>query len=303
MKKPVGARHRPSPETPVNLIIEQYPQDTIYRIKGDPQEPDPEEREKSPRGSVTRFSEQSRTRCRLVLRSIAPKMKMVFGLTYPADFPNDGLRVKRNLGALLDWFRRRGIEYFWIIEWQDRGAPHFHGFLTGPKFDDQGSFVRNSFVGKAELAAAWNRIVSADRPEYLGDPAHLEHGTFYEIIEDQYKLASYYTTYMKKLEQKTVPPGYESVGRYWGYSRSLMVKREQVVRCTYREAMRLLRIPRKRYKARCRSWGIRWKHYGLGFTEWDEKNEIDKGVVEAYNGSQMEVKINDSSQSEFCTRR
>lgn len=281
---------RLSPETPVNLLIEQYPRDTVYRFQGqDEPLPGNTGAENTPRGEISRFSQQSRRRCRLVLRSIAGQMSTVFGLTYPADFPTDGRRVKANIHALVEWLRRRQVGYFWIIEWQERGAPHFHGFLTG-------------HVDRQSFATAWNRIVSADRPEYLGDPAHLEHGTYLDDIKDEEKLASYYTTYMKKLEQKTVPPGYEGVGRYWGSTRSLLHVEKQKVPCTYREASRLLRLERRKYKARCRSWGFKWKWQGQGFTVWDER-KLDKGVGRVYNQEKQGVKSDDDSQSEFFAGR
>jgi hypothetical protein len=188
-------------------------------------------------------------------------MQLTFGLTYPADFPTDGRRVKRNLGALLDWFRRRGLGYFWIIEFQRRGAPHFHGFLTG-------------LVTHDELSSAWNKIISADRLEYFEDSAHLKNGVYLGVIENQDKLASYFTEYMKKLEQKIVPPQYDNVGRYWGFTRRLLQVKVQTVTATHRELSRLLRIERRKYFARCRAWGFKWKWTGYGWTAWDERKEI-----------------------------
>lgn len=171
---------------------------------------------------------------------------------------------------MIEWLRRRGLGYFWIIEFQEREAPHYHGLLTGPKFDQAGNFVKDSYVGRDELAQAWNRIISADRPEYLGDRYHLEHGAYLAPIQSQEKLASYYTEYMKKLEQKTVPPDYVNVGRYWGFSKSLLEVKEQTVSGSFRELSRLLRQERRKYKARCRTWGFKWKYRGQGFTSWDE---------------------------------
>lgn len=247
-----------SPERSSTLVIKKYDRDTVYSFKECVKEDRAgSDRPESCRGEVTGFSYKSRRRCRLVLRNIAKNMNVTFGLTYPADFPIDGRRVKENLCALLAWLRRRNLGYFWIIEFQERGAPHFHGFLTDYPID---------------LAEAWNKIISADRPGYLQDPAHLEHGVYVAGIESQDRLASYFTEYMKKLEQKRVPLQYKGVGRYWGFTRSLLAVKVQSVSGDYRELSRLLRLERRKYKVRCRSWGFKWKYRGNGWTSWDEKN-------------------------------
>lgn len=246
-----------SPERSAVLVIKRYDRDTVYSFKdGDKEERQKSDKPEACRGEVNGFSYKSRRRCRLVLRNIARHMAYTFGLTYPADFPVDGRRVKENLCALLEWFRRRKLGYFWIIEFQERGAPHFHGFLTG-------------LVSHGDLSRAWNRIIAADRPEYLGDPAALQHGVYVAPIDNQGKLASYFTEYMKKLEQKRVPMQYQNVGRFWGFTRSLLSVQVQSVPGDYRELSRLLRIERNKYKARCRTWGFKWKYRGQGWTSWD----------------------------------
>lgn len=246
-----------SPERSSILVIKHYDRDTVYSFKDPKQEDLPgADSIESCRGEVTGFSFKSRRRCRLVLRNIAKHMAFTFGLTYPADFPTDGRRVKENLFALLAWLRRRGVGYFWIIEFQERGAPHFHGLLTGS-------------VTFLELSQAWNRIISADRSEYLGNIDALYHGVYLSSIDSQEALASYFTEYMKKLQQKIVPVQYSGVGRYWGFTRSLLAVKVQSVQGDYRQLSRLIRLERKKYQARCRAWGFKWKYRGQGFTSWD----------------------------------
>ena len=262
--------HTPAPDQAVNLIIKHYDRDVVYSFKNsDPVEERSADHDPVKRGEVTCFTQRSRRRCRLVLRNIAKHMMFTFGLTYPKDFPVDGRRVKENLHALTMWLNRRGIGYFWIIEFQERGAPHFHGFLTRPRIDDQGNVLITSYVGRDELAAAWNRIISADRPEYLDDPDHLKHGAYLEVIQSQGKMASYFTEYMKKLEQKIVPANYRDVGRYWGFTRTLLDVKVQTVQGDYRELSRMIRLERRMYKAKCRTWGFKWKWHGKGWTFWD----------------------------------
>jgi hypothetical protein len=97
----------------------------------------------------------------------------------------------------------------------------------------------------------------------------LKHGVYVGPILNQNKLASYYTEYMKKLEQKRVPADYTGVGRFWSYTPSLLEVKEQAIPGTFRELARLLRFERRKYKARCRAWGFKWKWQGQGFTAWD----------------------------------
>jgi hypothetical protein len=57
-------------------------------------------------------------------------------LTYPAEFPIDGKLVKRQFEALCKrWLRQWGERPrgMWVIEFQDRGAPHFHMICGAPK--------------------------------------------------------------------------------------------------------------------------------------------------------------------------
>jgi hypothetical protein len=53
-------------------------------------------------------------------------------LTYPNSFPSDGRVCKKHLNLLLTHLRADdpGIKYVWFMEFQARGAPHFHLFTT-----------------------------------------------------------------------------------------------------------------------------------------------------------------------------
>ena len=74
--------------------------------------------------------------------------------------------VKKHLNAFLMWLRRRGYVYFWCLEFQQRGAPHFHLFLGKRTGQAAGDIVRL----RREIALSWYRIVAS------GDPRHLRAG-------------------------------------------------------------------------------------------------------------------------------
>jgi hypothetical protein len=125
------------------------------------------------------------------------------GLTYPKEFTTNGKEVKGHLHLMRQWFRDRDIESFWFLEFQKRGAPHFHGVIT-------------KAIDENELKREWYKIVGSH------DPKHLKHGAHIEPIRSTEGFGHYLTSYLTKEEQKFVPFEFRDVGRFWGYSRSLL---------------------------------------------------------------------------------
>jgi hypothetical protein len=81
----------------------------------------------STRGPITAFSLASRKRLMRKTARIAASRAVFMTLTYPARFPT--ARVSKNhLRALLERIRRRypQASAVWRLEFQKRGAPHFH---------------------------------------------------------------------------------------------------------------------------------------------------------------------------------
>jgi len=163
-----------------------------------------------PRGTITNFSCGSGIRMRRYLRECLPEYKHMVTLTYPEGYPSDGTTVKNHLRRFLQEVRRwdkrdygisAGTEAhssFWFLEFQKRGAPHFHIFL-------------NRCPRKEWVSSTWYRIVDSE------DIRHLQAGTRTEkLIAGRAGTISYATKYAAKLEQKSVPKDYENVGRFWG---------------------------------------------------------------------------------------
>ena len=172
------------------------------------------------RAAIRGFSRSSRVRMRRFLSSVAANYIALGTLTYPESFPADGAIVKRHLRAFLQWCRRRmaalpshekhGV--FWFLEFQERGAPHFHFFST---------FT----IPHQALAEAWFRIVGSC------DERHLEAGTSIEAIRytnDRSVTCGYALKYAQKASQKDVPEGYANVGRFWGAIGCVSCHRERV---------------------------------------------------------------------------
>jgi hypothetical protein len=87
---------------------------------------------------------------------------------------------------------------FWFLEFQKRGAPHFHLLTT-------------DFYSYRRCQMLWYAIVNS------GDSKHLKAGVRVETLKRGKKgMISYAKKYARKQEQKEVPPDYLNVGRFYG---------------------------------------------------------------------------------------
>lgn len=140
-------------------------------------------------------------------------------LTYPAKFSNDGNRVKDNLDNFLRWYRRHfsGELYLWFLEFQKRGAPHFH-VLSTVDLAALGKLatIRRKKDGKVETwQTHWETWKAQEKAWQSLGGGH----TAWEVINDPEGGKKYAARYATKAYQKAVPPAYRNVGRFWGHSR------------------------------------------------------------------------------------
>ena len=172
-----------------------------------------------PRGRVSEFSAASRRRLRRTIASTdLTKLSLFVHLTYPREFNPDSDVYK----AHLDNFSRRmeraypEAGFIWKLEFQKRGAPHFHVFVWGiPDFENVGRWDadlkrkldRSSCMFRIWLSETWYEIVGS------GDLRHFRAGTRVERIASREKAMAYCSGYASKDDQ-TQPGNY--VGRYWG---------------------------------------------------------------------------------------
>ncbi len=173
------------------------------------------------------------------------------------------------------------IQYFTVLEFQDRGAPHYHILITG-------------IIERQKLSRMWYEVVGSD------DPRHLQAGTSIQFIvdDDDYRLEpdrvryremkrkghknlkrmlisrseaeSYMIGYFKKNDQKVIPANIKNSGRFWSHSRDLVEKVKSVVLSgNEKELKRKVRLMRRWYIAQLRLWGIRYKGAFLPEIIWD----------------------------------
>jgi hypothetical protein len=105
------------------------------------------------------------------------------------------------------WLKRHGVSRgFWFYEFQKRGAPHFHAFIS--------SFPRG---GVDAISRAWYQIVNSGDEKHLAwHNGQLSGRKCLEVMRNPLAASVYATKYAAKMNQKEVPEGFENVGRFWG---------------------------------------------------------------------------------------
>ena len=175
-------------------------------------------------GKVTEFSRKSRQHLAFVAQNTKAEFDRMITLTYPAVYPMDGKECKAHLNVFLQWLRRRDIQnYLWFMEFQRRGAPHFHILIEGGKFID-----------RSELADRWYQIVGSD------DINHYHAGTRIESGRKKGGLHRYAVKYASKLYQKNVPESFGNVGRLWGCSRNVKPSPNATIKVDSEEGLKSL---------------------------------------------------------------
>lgn len=126
------------------------------------------------------------------------------------------------------------FEYVWFLEFQRRGAPHLHLLLTleapDPFWPEMAEFVTEERRRMAEL---WCRAMKLVPGTNLWDNAvsvH-RHPRSWEQIKKIDGAARYITAYASKPKQKSVPDGFQNVGRFWGCSRGVRETLHPVTGC------------------------------------------------------------------------
>lgn len=203
------------------------------------------------RNSISGFTRASCRRLLFTARNF-PGLAVMVTLTYPSEFPADGRLVKDHWRRMRQWFVRNGCPVgLWFLEFQQRGAPHFHVFMP-------------TRVEAMKVARAWYRIVGS------GDERHLWAGTRTEALRRPHAAGTYAAKYAAKADQKEVPEDYENVGRFWGTWGSPEIAER--ICLPHAEGSRIVRVLRLAYQKQRAEWQYarRFKDKGrAGFTAWE----------------------------------
>lgn len=185
-------------------------------------------------------------------------------LTYPNAWSPEPQVWKRDLDVFIKRIRRRwpracGI---WRIEFQERGAPHFHLII----WNVRGNVKRV----RLRISRAWYEIVGS------GDEKHLKAGTEVSHVKSRRKAGWYVSKYAAKIGRTPVDPEtgeVVNVGRWWGVFGDLRLGHVLRLALSLPDSHRLRRLARGLLNSRANSYAVRLAHldgtrgftvYGLG---------------------------------------
>lgn len=164
----------------------------------------------SVRAAIYEFSDKSLAHLDHICCNSGHLIRSQFCLTYHDQNPTDGTEVKRHLDRWLKALKRRypEIGYLWVLEFQERGVPHYHVWLTVPPDREI----------QKKLAASWVKITNGTKEQQK------RHSLPSNWCTWKMENGVYAKKYAVKRKQKEVPPEFQSVGRFWGSSRNLKPK-------------------------------------------------------------------------------
>jgi hypothetical protein len=188
---------------------------------------------------IVRFTPKSMARLVATINATDTDFRTMITLTYPGLFPKNGKHIKADLNRFLNIFRRQyPSEYLWFLEFQKRGAPHFH-LLTEHDAITPRMRVAVSEAWVSGIARGdWYRISVAK--EALKNTRVCEWDLFRKHLVNAYSFAMrkktwemlrsvdgakrYVTKYAVKEYQKDPPEGFKGVGRFWGCSKNTKLR-------------------------------------------------------------------------------
>jgi hypothetical protein len=159
------------------------------------------------RRAIGAFSKRARFNLRWVTFNTDWKPDCLITLTYKGVM-TDGALAKKHLNQFLTEARKNEMfrQYLWFAEFQRRGSLHFH---LAVKCSDN---VNNSIdLLKSWVADTWVRIIGLS-----SDYSAHTFGTDCRPIDKPHALRLYAFKYAEKAEQKDLPDGVCSIGRWWG---------------------------------------------------------------------------------------
>ena len=207
------------------------------------------------RGDVVRFSDAARRRLQRMLAMTGATPTHMLTLTYPDQWPS-ARQAKAHLKTFCQRLERvfelagRPLALVWRLEFQKRGAPHFHLLLFAPQglpAQALASAAKRGKEGAAEefaqgrkradwlegaslnewrallvwASVTWHTIVKGwfRKAALLSESldAHLRVGTDVKAIRNARMAVAYVSKYVAKVDgdDHSLPEG-ESPGRFWG---------------------------------------------------------------------------------------
>lgn len=208
--------------------VEQYRNGVIKVIRKSELSNVSRETIRGDRVDITEFSARARAALAFVVAATSVEFKSILTLTYGNFWPHDMQVSKVHLNAFLTALRvryGRPLNYVWVIEFQKRGAPHYHILLS---IERPSSELINNFAWKwanivtPKIDLGKDELVDDDIMDdfYKVHRVH-SHPKAWENIRSKDGATRYITKYCLKPEQKEVPAHITNVGRFYGMSREV----------------------------------------------------------------------------------
>lgn len=163
------------------------------------------------RQKIFSFSPSSQRNLLHVCRNSGHHVVSQFVCSYHETWPLSGVAIKSDMATFIKRLRRRfkDIHFIWCLEFQKRGAPHFHFF----------SDIEPTLENRLFFATSWVEVIDG------GASCLKFHSHSSNFIPWNMKSGAYLAKeYIGKVEQKNVPENFQDVGRFWGSSRNMKPK-------------------------------------------------------------------------------
>lgn len=221
------------------------------------------------RGSIEKFSDKSRKRLIDIINRInVPQKSLFITLTYGQKFP-EPKTAKKHLKAFMrvivaKFPRAAGI---WRMEFQQRGAPHFHMIVFNMGWWD-----------KISMARYWLAIIGDEFGDNSNEKTRPPF-TRIELITNQRKAIAYVCKYVAKSDDRVQAGSgfnclpYQNIhpsapGRFWGYFGRQRIPFATLVVLTIAHEWVFLALKRKATKE---SQHMRKIDRDVGFTIYSDK--------------------------------
>ena len=229
------------------------------------------------RGEIKSFSKASRSRLMKRISQVQKhKLPLFVTLTYPEEFPGDFEIYKKHLHTFFIDLRYHFPNFgaIWKLEYQGRGAAHFHILLWGCTLDQVIDLI----------PALWYKIAGNEDENHLKfHKGELGHGNrpCVEEVRSWNGVKSYCSKYLTKDVSMDAPSG-----RYWGCVGKVPMSVINTMKIDVEVALIYRRAARRRFGLRssarfgfwCFGYSVGW----LRFVDEMQTNFEEKNIPENF---------------------
>ena len=191
--------------------------------------------EYTPKGGsrIVTFTKKSLANLIFTVNATDVEFHSMITLTYPNEYPANGVRVKEDLRVFTQWLQRKlETNIIWFLEFQKRGAPHFHILTEIDAITPNMRVMAGIKWIQRIIEADWfmtcfrefsdGQVIGFQWQEYKAEVVKIAKFNMrtevWELAKHPNGMRNYAAKYAAKQYQKEVPKDYTEVGRFWGCS-------------------------------------------------------------------------------------